>query len=162
MTQPLDPRTLEAVIHDKTRQSTNLRLVNCLVAPDPTSIKHAYVSLALVEQDSYSGCGPTRVHIQQFVDALNDVGNYANAEQFLEAVKKEHKHRLYPDLKSFVAAVQAGRHPEHTLWIDNDDTGANEPHPDDPHDTIELYDGGDPRDLIHEAMSLLGIHSENC
>lgn len=66
----------------------------------------------------------------------------------------------YNTLAEFKCAFDIGMHPHAVIVVDNDSVYAI----DDCKDSNEgiLYQSDDPREVLHEALSLLGLKSENC
>jgi hypothetical protein len=72
----------------------------------------------------------------------------------------------YETLAAFKVALDAGKHPDAEIVVDNDCVMATVYHHDaDGEETADpdyLYRSESPREALHEAYALLGIKSQDC
>jgi hypothetical protein len=74
--------------------------------------------------------------------------------------------KKYGSLKELIAAIKSGEvkldpNEGDGFTLDNDSTPFYITDPDDPSDCIGIYNGGNPSELLEEALTLLGVPWEN-
>ena len=67
----------------------------------------------------------------------------------------------YKTLAEFKVAYYKGEHPGATIVVDNDYVSVSVPSDED-EDAEYLYACGSPREMLHEALALLHLPSEDC